>query len=283
MNTHARGFTYLFASIVLAGPLSCAAHDFWIQPDAFQIAANPTVPFMLQVGHGSARQRSPISTRRIVRIDAMAPDGSVHDLREQMHLGGPDSDGAATLPTSGTWVLALVTDDRAQSHLPALRYNDYLVAEGLVPALAHRERTRRTQANGSENYGRRAKAIVQVGDHCTDVGTPATNAIGMTLEIVPEKNPCALAPGDTLPVRVLYDGQPLDGALLKLTNLADDAKPIDMRRTDSRGDAAFAIPAAGAWLLNVVWTKPLPDGSETDFETIFSSVSFAIGAATFDR
>jgi uncharacterized GH25 family protein len=278
MNTHARAFWYLAASIALAGPLSCAAHDFWIQPDAFQIAANTTVPFTLQVGHGSARQRSPIGTRRIVRINAIAPDGSVQELRDQMHLGAPDSDGSATLPTPGTYVLALVTDDRAQSHLPALRFNDYLVAEGLAPALAQRERTRRMQANGSESYGRRAKAIVQVGEHCTEVGTPATAAIGLTLEIVPEINPCTLAKGDTLPVQVLYEGQPLAGALLKLTNLADDAKPVDTRRTDSGGHAAVTIPSTGAWLLNVVWTKPLPDGSETDFQTIFSSLSFAIDA-----
>jgi uncharacterized GH25 family protein len=276
MTARTRILKRVVASIAFATPLPCAAHDFWIQPGAFQIDARTTVPFTLQVGHGSTRQRSPIGARRIVRIDTIAPDGSARDLREQMHLGAPDSDGAATLPAAGTYVLALVTDDRAQSHLPALRFNDYLIAEGLAPALAQRERSRRTQANGSENYGRRAKAIVQVGNKCTDLGTPATAAIGMTLEIVPEKNPCALAPGDTLPVRVLYDEQPLDGAMLKLTNLADDAKPIDTQRTDSQGHAAFTIPAAGAWLLNVVWTKPLPDGSETDFETIFSSVSFAI-------
>lgn len=278
MSARTRNVWHITAVIALAVALPCAAHDFWIQPDVYQATSPATVPFTLQVGHGSARQRSPIGARRIVRLDAVAPDGSLRDLRDDMHPGAPDSDGSATFATAGTYVLALVTDDRAQSHLPALRFNDYLAAEGLAPALAQRAQTRRTHANGSENYGRRAKAIVQIGESCTHLAAPATAALGMTLEIVPEENPCALAPGDALPVRVMYAGQPLEGALLKLTDLADDAQPVATRRTGAGGHAAFAIPAAGAWLLNVVWTRPLPDGGETDFETTFASLSFAIAA-----
>jgi hypothetical protein len=30
----------------------------------------------------------------------------------------------------------------------------------------------------------------------------------------------------------------------------------------------------GIWLLNVIWTQPLPKSRETDFETLFSSLSF---------
>jgi len=34
--------------------------------------------------------------------------------------------------------VVLETDDRAQSHLPAIRFNDYLRAEGLTAALEQR-------------------------------------------------------------------------------------------------------------------------------------------------
>jgi retron-type reverse transcriptase len=36
----------------------------------------------------------------------------------------------------------------------------------------------------------------------------------------------------------------------------------------------FHMPGEGTWLLNVIWTTPLPNTSETDFETTFSSLSF---------
>jgi len=36
------------------------------------------------------------------------------------------------------------------------------------------------------------------------------------------------------------------------------------------------MPERGNWLLNVIWTKPLPATDEADFETIFSSLSFGL-------
>jgi hypothetical protein len=35
------------------------------------------------------------------------------------------------------------------------------------------------------------------------------------------------------------------------------------------------MPDRGTWLVNVIWSKPLSSTQETDFETFFSSLSFA--------
>ena len=78
----------------------------------------------------------------------------------------------------------------------------------------------------------------------------------------------------TLPVRVIYAGRPLAGALVKLTDLKNDASPFEMHVTDHDGRASFTMPSSGTWLLNVIWTKALPRSEETDFETVFSSLSF---------
>jgi uncharacterized GH25 family protein len=74
-------------------------------------------------------------------------------------------------------------------------------------------------------------------------------------------------------VRVLYEGRPLAGALVKLTDLAHDAAPLEQHRTDGEGRAGFVMPTGGAWMMDVVWTKPLTDEG-VDFETVFSSLSF---------
>lgn len=213
----------LLFALLLALP--AAAHDFWIQPQA---------PYSLLVGHGPYRQVSPIPPSRIIRSE-----------------------------TIGGHLMVLETDDKAQSHLPAIRFNDYLKAEGLTPALEERERTGRTNRDGSERYSRRAKALIGVGP-----GDPLfTHRVGLTLEIVPE-------PGAGLPVRVFYKDQPLAGALVKLTDLDHDEEPYQTRRTDETGRAAFALPQKGSWLLNVIWTEAQGPAAETDFATIFSSLSF---------
>jgi uncharacterized GH25 family protein len=171
-------------------------------------------------------------------------------------------------------VLVLETDDRAQSHLPAIRFNDYLTVEGLSGGLAERERTHRMDRDGSESYSRIAKSIVQVGGAAGGAQTQVTQPMGLSLEIVPEVSPYTQPRPADFPVRVIYEGQPLAGALVKLTNLADDDMPVATRRTDPAGRALFPMPHEGAWLLNVIWTKPLPDSNEADFATVFSSLSF---------
>jgi uncharacterized GH25 family protein len=261
-----------FASLACA-PLA-QAHDFWLQPQEFHVAANVPLPFTLEVGHGPLRQRSPIPMRRIERLDAIAADGSTEELRSRLRLGGDTDDGDVSFDRDGVYLLVLQTDDRAESRLPAIRFNDYLRAEGLAPALALRERTRRMDADGSENYRRIAKAVVQVGD--ATASAQITQALGLSLEIVPERNPLATPRANTLPVRIFYEQRALAGALVKLTDLGNDAEPYETRVTNDEGRAEFSQPGKGEWLLNVIWTKPKPAGSDTEFETVFSSLSFAV-------
>ncbi len=251
-----------------------AAHDFWLEPDDYWVDPDVLISMTLQVGHGPFRQRSPIPARRITRFQALAPDGTPIDLRDQLRLGHAAEDGDFRLKKPGVYVLVLQTDDQAQSHLPSIRFNEYLKVEGLTPALEQRARMHLTDADGSERYSRCAKSIVQVGPSVPGSHSQVDRAIGLPLEIVPEANPYAVPRPAVLPVRVIYAGRPLGGALVKLTNLDDDASPLEVHLTDPEGRATFTMPSSGAWLLNVIWTKVLPPSDETDFETVFSSLSF---------
>jgi uncharacterized GH25 family protein len=277
--------------VSLAGCGDLQAHDFWVEPREYWMVAQTPIPLTLQVGHGPFRQRSPIHINRIKRFEAIAADGSITDLRSSLHPGAEASDGDARLRTAGTCVLILETDNNAQSHLPAIRFNDYLRAEGLTLALEQRERTGRTEVDGSESYSRVAKAIIEVrpegagppatghalaGAPSAAAGSQVTRPLGLPLEIVPEWDPYAEPRPAGLAVQVLYRGHPLSGALVKLTDLAHDAEPLEKRRTDAQGHATFEMPRSGRWLMNVVWTQPLPESSETDFETVFSSLSFEV-------
>ena len=267
----------------LCNASSVEAHDFWVQPNEYWLSPQAVTPMTLQVGHGPLRQRSPIPLRRITRFEAIAPSGAAIDLRSNLHLGDNTEDGNLRFQTPGTYVLVFETDDEAKSYLPAIRFNDYLKVEGLTPALRQRERTQRMDADGSENYSRRAKSIVQVGPPEAGSQAQVTKPLGLPLEIVPEESPYAEPRPAVLPVRVLYEGRPLAGALIKLTNLEHDAAPLEEHLTDRAGRAKFAMPKAGTWLLNVIWTKPLPRSRDTDFETFFSSLSFGFPSVSADR
>lgn len=251
-----------------AAPLS--AHDFWLQTRGFQFAAPAAAPFVVLVGHGALRERWAGDMSRLVFLKTTGPDG-VRDHRADL-VAGAASNGVLKLPTPGTYVVSMQTTP-ASSDLPALRYNSYAAEEGLTPALDLRARNRQTKANGRETYSRRLKALVQVGD--TNAAQPqVTQPVGLSLEIVPERDPYRLRTDGLLPVRILFEGRPLAGALVKLTNLDFDTRPVEMHRTDPAGRTRFTVPNRGAWLVNVIWTKPVAGNPAADFETTFSSLTF---------
>lgn len=263
--------TMVLALALVAVP--AAGHDFWIQPARFLVAPGAAVPVTLFVGHGADRQRWGVKASRVVRFADIGAGGTF-DRRGLLHTESGSEDAVLRLETPGTHIVMIETS-HAVSTLPALRFNDYLKVEGLTPAIALRARRGIEATEGREIYSRRGKALIQVGalPRAGDRGA-VTRPIGLKLEIVPQKNPYALAAGEALPVRIIYDGKPLPGALVKLNNLDFDAKPIAEVRSDAAGRAFFAIPRQGRWQINVIWTTPIAGNSAADFDTTFSSLTF---------
>ncbi|MGY4395437.1 putative GH25 family protein [Sphingomonas sp. UYAg733] len=266
----------IFALGVLCLATAADAHDFWLQPARWRAGPGEPIGLTLQVGHGAYRQRSPVPSSRVIRFEAIAPDGRRIDLRNGLHIGGSSEDAAIAFGKPGTYSIVLETDNRAESHLPAIRFNDYLRVEGLTPAIALRARAGKSDADGAENYSRHARTIVQIGPLDPRGQGQIVRPAGLALEIVPEVSPLAAARGGALPVRIYYRGRPLAGALVKLNDLAHDAQPIEMHRSDAQGRTVFAMPGKGSWQLNVIWTRPQPRSSLTDFDTSFSSLSFGL-------
>lgn len=267
----------MVVSIIVALGAPLAAHDFWLQPTRFWVAANAPVPVMLLVGHGDFRTRSDLSAGRINLFNVTGPKGKF-DLKRYFGTGEPAADMRFSLGTPGTHVVAF-SSTNTPSELPALRFKEYLVAEGLSQVLADRARSGTSDKPGRELYSRRAKLLLQVGPVGAAPQPQVTAPVGLGLEIVPLRNPYAPGAARDLPVRVLYQGQPLAGALVKLNNLSADATPVEMRRTDRSGRAVFRLPRRGEWQFNVVWSVRLANVPAADYLTTFSSLTFGFSGA----
>ena len=256
---------------LIAAPVM--AHDFWLQPTRFQVAPNALIEATFLVGHAALRERWRNNDRIVVMKDFFA--GRATDLRGNLRTG--ESDLATRFAAPGLHVLGMQSN-HAFSDLPAIRFNDYAKEEGLVLIAAARQRSGDTAKPGRERYSRRAKSLIQVGKQTAANQQQATRAIGLKLEIVPDRNPYALDSSRMLPVHVLYNGRRLANATVKLTNLGNDAKPVAMAITDRAGRARLRVPAHGNWLLNVVWGEPVAGHPRFDFDTTFSSLTFGYPA-----
>jgi hypothetical protein len=226
---------------------------------------------ILLVGHGPLRQRSAITRDRISLFRASGPRG-IADRSADLSLGAA-ADASLAFDTPGTFVVFFSTSN-IPSELPAQRFNEYAGAEGLSQVLAQRTAAGTTDKPGRELYSRRGKAIVQIGPLNRMPQPQITKPVGLGLEIVPLSNPYSAGKFPDFTVQVLYQGRPLSGALVKLNNLAADAEPAEMHRSDAAGRATFKSRTSGTWQYNVVWSQPLTNNRSADFLTTFSSLTF---------
>jgi len=256
---------------VVAAP--AAAHDFWIQAHPFDTPIPNRVLLTIQVGHAQFRDRWGVDASHVVAFHTIGPDGDI-DRKSDLRLGSPGYDAIISLDHPGSYIMAMQST-QSPSQLPFLRFNDYVTFEGISPIIEQRKRLHQERADGRELYSRRAKTLLQVGPVDAASIARVTRPVGLSLEIVPEKHPLALGADRVLPLHVLFNGRPLGGATVKLTNLDADAEPVEKEITGRDGRTAMHIPKPGKWQLNVIWSAPIHD-PRADFATTFSSFAFEI-------
>jgi hypothetical protein len=218
-------FAFGFAALLVLGQ-SATAHDFWLQPRSWQVRPGVPVPISFEVGHGDDRERWAAGADKLLGLTDTAIQGTT-DLRPLFRDGGKQAHLTRTFRTEGLHIVSMRSGN-STSNLPAIRFNEYLALEGLTPAISLRARRGLTNANGREFYSRRAKALIQVGRSSAADGALATRPVGLTLEVVPLRNPYALRPDHKLPIQILFEGRPLPGALVKLTRLESVARPLQI-------------------------------------------------------
>lgn len=95
----------------------------------------------------------------------------------------------------------------------------------------------------------------------------------MPLELVAERNPYSLGPGKAFPVRLLQDGAPVPGYLVKALPKSH-SKSVQRLRTDEAGRVFIALAALGPWLLNAVQFFPQKPDDWVDWVSIWASTTF---------
>lgn len=98
---------------------------------------------------------------------------------------------------------------------------------------------------------------------------------GLVMEIVPEKDPFSIKAGGTLPIKVLKDGKPFQGAVIKTGDVGHAASK-DLPKTDKDGKASVAIEKAGPQLIIASFRTPLKDDPEADRLSLATTLTFRI-------
>jgi len=245
--------------LMLAGP--ALAHDFWIEPSSFRPSPGERVAVRLRVGENLKGDPVPRNPGRIELFAAVGPAG------EAEVTGVEGVDPAGWISPAGPGLHWLVFDsNHASLEQTGPKFDAYLGEEGL-----ERIRELRTgQGPVKEIYSRCAKSLIRVGDGSTGYD----RELGLELELIPERDPYSLKPGEALPVRLLYRGKPLDGALV--VGIASPDAKVSARTAGGR--AALVLDRSGLWLIKAVHMIPAPEGSGAEWESLWASLTFELPA-----
>ncbi|MFL6200540.1 MAG: DUF4198 domain-containing protein [Thermoanaerobaculia bacterium] len=243
------------------------AHDFWIEPSSFRPAPGQRIAVRLRVGMQLKGDPVPRDSRQIERFADVGPAG------ETAVPGISGTDPAGWAAPAGPGLHWLVYDSKHSSlEQPGPKFDYYLGEEGL-------ERIRPLRKGGGEKpvkeiFSRCAKSLLRVGLRGEEPSAGYDRPVGLELELIPEKDPYSLKPGEALPVRLLYKGKPLDGALV--VALASPGGKVSARTAGGR--AALVLDRPGLWLVKAVHMVPAPKGSGADWESLWASLTFDLPA-----
>ena len=280
-------------AVTLAGVVATAgvvaADDFWLVPDAFAVTPGGWVEIAGQTSSAFPTSKSAVALDRIADARLLSASGA--EPLTGLSLAGTSLRIRHQPSGVGQYVVTMALHPRSV-RTSAEGFRQYLVLEGAAELARRYEREGRLPKTDSltRRYAKYAKTVVEVGES----GPRAfARTAGHPLEFVPLADPSALRAGDSLRVRLLYEGRPLAAAHLHAGVASGSAMPADGHAagaasasgdlsivTDADGVATFPVARAGTWNVRTIHIVPAAPGSGADWDTHWATFVFPVAALT---
>ncbi|MDX1396679.1 MAG: DUF4198 domain-containing protein [Gemmatimonadota bacterium] len=276
-----------FALLSVAVVATARAHTMFLKLESFFLEPNTSAVVALLNGDFDLSENV-IARDRMTDVSVVGPDGVVHPPTSAwrdtaMFHWNADSVDTALLEfetgSAGTYVLG-VSSAPTVFTLADTAFNDYLVHDGIVDALAERERKGLMDEDATERYSKHVKAIIQVGDERTGHWE---HELGYPVEFIPLRNPYELSVGDALEVRFLRNGQPVPNQIVyanhEYNHQHDDAGghvEAVTTRTDGYGIARIELSAGGRWYVKTIHMVERESEPAIDYESNWATLTFEI-------
>ena len=258
------------AAAVFSLTVVVSAHDFWIEPSTYSPRAGEPVRIHLRVGESFKGEAVARNDSRIDEFIAVGPSGPLKVIGRD----GMDPAGLVRFDDPGLWLIAYRSKP-SPLELSASAFEQYLREEGLERIIDERRMRNETMSRGRERFSRSVKSLIRVG---SSPSAGYDRVLGMTLELVPEMDPQAVS-GGRLPVTLLHEGRPLQGALviaMRRTSASDgEGHVVVTSRTDAEGRIEVPL-TSGVWLVKAVHMERAKAGTGADWESVWTALTFRV-------
>ncbi|UYQ95703.1 DUF4198 domain-containing protein [Chitinophaga horti] len=253
---------------VICVSLAALAHEFWLQPLKFWLKKNEATNISILVGEDYKGEKSDWSKYKIQQLKHYSAEGA-EDYTA--HLSAADkSIIEAKFAKAGNHLIAFNNSNKF-IELEAEKFNEYLETEGLGYIAELRKSQQNADKPGREFYQRCVKTLFKVGGK--NDSTFAVNT-GMRLELIPRQNPYTMKNGDQMTMQVLFDNQPVKGALVLAWNVVDEKTSVTRHTTNEAGEVMFPVTLKGRWMISSVHMTPYTASTEADWQSYWGSYTF---------
>jgi uncharacterized GH25 family protein len=244
------------------------AHEFWLEPSAYQADIDELITLKLFVGEPFAGESFGRHQDHIQRFQISGQD--VLGLE-----GQEETTGYLRPKEAGQYWVEYLSNSNIQRHSTD-EFIAYLTEEGLLPLIDGSLIPSTEGQSVEEIYFRCAKAFIDVGTAPPD--GRFQEPLGHPLEIVPQFNLSDYVPGQAATFLIANNGQPVPHVPVLFTSKSNPREIIRLQ-SDQHGMVAFDQLHAGVWLVAAIHTAPR---STTDsnaslplsWQTYWSSLTF---------
>lgn len=248
------------------------AHEFWIDPDPFQVEPGGKVVAAIRVGQqfkGSSYSFLPPQFRRFDYAygDTVAPVPGMIGDRPAVTMDAPGD---------GLVILIHETTDLTVHYTEFEKFSNFVTHKDSAWVLDQHAAKEFPTDSFREAYSRYAKALVGVGG-----GAGEDRLFGLETEIMALENPYTGNMADGMDVQVFYQGQPRAGAQVEIfEKSADDSVTVSTVKADAEGRATVPVSPGHRYMLDaVVLREPsaeLAASMDAIWESLWANLTFAV-------
>jgi hypothetical protein len=248
--------------------LPILAHTLYLLPARFRVAVGEKVVFSIHNGDSFPASEDLVSPERIAEARLVSGAGSA--VLTDFRALGRALHGVVAVEQAGTNWLVVRTKPNLLSLDPA-KFEQYLNDEGLESIIAWRKEHGESAKASRERYSKYAKSLVV----CDKPSDSWKKVIGLAIEFVPDADPAALKPGDSLPVKLLWRGKPAAGLRVEKAWATKEKNGVEVvGRTDDQGRIGVPVERAARWRLHAVAMERT--SGDADWESFWATMTFEV-------
>ncbi len=254
---------------VLTGPV--LAHEFWIEPDAYQVPTEGRLEGNLVNGQEFAGTKLSYLPQRFANFAVFA---GAQAERVQGRPGDMPALNRDPL-VEGLHIVAYQANNATVNYETWEKFQTFVDHKDFGDVLSQHQARGLPEENFTEVYARYSKSLIGVGN-----SEGADRRVGLETEIVALTNPYTDDLSDGMRVQVFYRNDVRADTQVEVFQKADDGTvEISLYRTDTQGIATIPVEPGFAYMVDAVVLKEpsaeLMATSNSVWQTLWANLTFA--------